>query len=263
MTPAWAGGTMAVSPTLAAHLRTVIATADDAGPAAAVLDAQAATSHRPSENELLAEILDRDGTRHIFIHTFAGKHEHEGIAALIALRIQRLYPSSISVRVNDYGMLLESSLDLPVDSVLGPHLLSDEGLDEDLEAAVNMDALSRRAFRGIARVCGLVGGGVAAQRPSHRQLQTSSDLLFDVFSKHEPDNLLIAEARREVRETRLDTPQLRTTLHRLRGCRWRVVALHRPSPFAFPLMIEQLNQQTSTLDPEERAARLRAAYGIG
>ena len=125
-----------------------------------------------------------------------------------------------------------------------------------------MRELARRRFRGIARVSGLVFPGYPGARKSTRQLQTSAELLFDVFETHEPDNLLLQEAHREVLRENLDEERLTAALRRLSGLTRRLVPLEKPSPFAFPLLAEQLTQRSSNLSFQERVERLRRSYGL-
>ena len=88
--------------------------------------------------------------------------------------------------------------------------------------------MGRRQFRELARVAGLVFQGYPGQSPSTRQLQASSGLLYDVFAQYDPDNLLLAQAVREVLERHLDAPRLAKALARLRGS--RALWSHLPGP---------------------------------
>ena len=87
-----------------------------------------------------------------------------------------------------------------------------------------------------------------------------------MFRQHDAGNLLLTQAQREVLEQELDLGRLRATLARLRGRRLVEVALERPGPFAFPLLIERLREQVTTEKLSDRVARMvreleRAAGG--
>jgi ATP-dependent Lhr-like helicase len=86
-----------------------------------------------------------------------------------------------------------------------------------------------------------------------KQLQASSGLFYEVFRKYDAGNLLLAQAEREVLEQELDIGRLRSALARMRGQRLVYRLLARPSPFAFPLMVERLREQVTT---EKLAARI-------
>jgi ATP-dependent Lhr-like helicase len=146
-------------------------------------------------------------------------------------------------------------------------LLSDDALLDDVLASLNAGELALRRFREIARISGLVFQGFPGAPVKTRQLQASAGLFYEVFRQHDADSLLLAQARTEVLEQELEIGRLRATLARLRGLTPVSVALQRPSPFAFPLMIERLREQISTEKLADRVARmvreLEAAAGGG
>ena len=125
-------------------------------------------------------------------------------------------------------------------------------------ASLNAAELSKRQFREIARVAGLVFQGYPGQPQSNRQLQTSSGLLWDVFNEYDPGNLLLKQATREVLERQLEAPRLEKALARMRGCRALITDPPRPTPFAFPLMVEAFREKLTTEALETRVARMVA-----
>ena len=232
-----------------------------------MLRAQSATSRQPQPDELLIEILDvpRElGTaRYLFMHTFAGRHVHEGLGALLALRFGRLQPLSCVVRLNDYGIAIEGPAHYPFQDLINTKLFTTENLEHDLSEALNLDALTRRCFRSVCRIAGMLNDGLPGSQRSRRHLQASSELLFDVFKQHEPDHLLLHEAQREVMHTALDAQRLSDTLQRLCRAKIRVQILTVPSPLAFPLLIENLHHTASNESIEDRITRLQEAFGLG
>lgn len=105
----------------------------------------------------------------------------------------------------------------------------------DLWACMNASELARRQFRGIARVAGLIIQGMPGTRKPLRHLQASSEMFYDVFTQHDPQNLLLAQARREVLEGQLEWKRLHATLlhltvHAACGKTWNVF---RHSPFRY------------------------------
>ena len=89
-------------------------------------------------------------------------------------------------------------------------------------------------------------------------MQASSGLFFEVFRQHDADNLLLAQAQREVLEQELDLERLRTALARMRVAGLQVTTPARPTPFAFPLMVERLRETLSTEKLSDRIARMVA-----
>jgi len=162
------------------------------------------------------------------------------------------------VSVNDYGFELLAPRGYPFDTLFDPTLLEDGDLEAELEASLNLSELCRRRFRSIAQVAGLVPGQIPGGVRRGGQLQLSAALLFDVFERHEPGNLLLRQARREVLDEQLDLGRLRRSLARLRACALRIEAPPRPGPLAFPLLVERLNSRLSNESLLERVQRMMA-----
>jgi ATP-dependent helicase Lhr and Lhr-like helicase len=274
MVPAWGGGQMALSDLLSAHLRTEVdrcARALD-GERGFTLDTpelqalrpllerQVLLSALPRSQQFLVEVCQTREGSHLYAYPFEGRFVHEGLGFLWSWRLARHHPGTFTVSVNDYGFELLAARDYPFEELLelhGESLLDPEGLLEDLERAVNLSELCRRRFRSIAQVSGLVVNGYPGQARSGGQLQISAALLFDVFERHEPGNLLLAQARSEVLEEQLDLGRLLSTLQRLQGSEWLQRRLPRPGPMAFPLLAERLNNRMSNESLLERLEKLR------
>ncbi|MFO7628860.1 MAG: ligase-associated DNA damage response DEXH box helicase [Prochlorococcaceae cyanobacterium] len=271
--PAWAGGQMALSDLLSEHLRAEVDRCAQAIAGEATLDSpelralepllrrQAELSALPRRQQLLVEVCrSREGS-HLYAYPFEGRFVHEGLGFLWAWRLARHRPSTITVSVNDYGFELLAPKGYPFAELLelhGDDLLNVEQLDADLEQAINLSELCRRRFRAIAQIAGMVLNNVPGQAKSGGQLQISAALLFDVFSRHEPGNLLLAQARREVLAEQLERPRLAAALERLQSCEWLLQSTPRPGPLAFPLLAERLNSRMSNESLLERIARLKA-----
>ena len=91
-----------------------------------------------------------------------------------------------------------------------------------------------------------------------KQLQASSGLIYEVFRKYDAGNRLLGQAEREVFEQELDIVRLRTALEHMRGQRIIYRLLARPTPFAFPLMVERLREQVTTEKLSARIERMLA-----
>jgi ATP-dependent Lhr-like helicase len=137
-------------------------------------------------------------------------------------------------------------------------LLAAPGVEAEILAGLNAAELGRRQFREIARVAGLTFQGYPGEPHPARQLQASSALFHDVFAEYDPDNLLLAQAVREVLEHRLEAPRLTAALARLRGSRALLMRPSRATPFAFPLLVEMFREQLTTEAVETRVARMVA-----
>ena len=261
----WLGAKMPLSTLLSERTRRLIAEAKrgvyDSPELALVrplLELQRRWSALPDEREWLCERMTlRDGY-YTFFYPFEGRLAHLGLATLFSYRLSRATPRSFSMMINDYGFGLLSPV--PVDLSLRDigMLLAAPGAESDILAGLNAAELGRRQFREIARVAGLVFQGYPGQPQSNRQLQASSGLLWDVFNEYDPENLLLRQATREVLERQLEAPRLEAALARMRGCRAVVTRPARPTPFAFPLIVELFREKLTTEALESRVARMVA-----
>ena len=270
--PAWAGGQMALSDLLSRHLRAEVDRCSRALAGEAKLDSpelvalepllqrQVQLSRLPRQHELLVEVCNSREGSHLYAYPFEGRFVHEGLGFLWAWRLARHQASTITVSVNDYGFELLAPKNYPFEELFELHaeeLLAAANLKDDLEQAINLSELCRRRFRAIAQISGLVLNGFPGQAKSGGQLQISAALLYDVFSRHEPANRLLVQARSEVLSEQLDLPRITVALQRLRRCTLQLERTPRPGPLAFPLLAERLNNRMSNESLLQRLERLR------
>jgi ATP-dependent helicase Lhr and Lhr-like helicase len=260
--PRWMGSRMPISSLLSAAVRDKLQEAHDGHyrgvemrAVKPVLETQRRMSAIPQANELLIETLIlRDG-HHVFLYPFDGLLVHEGLAPLLAYRLSRIQPQSIKTSSNDYGIELVSREPIPIEQAIHLGLFSPDNLEEDIYSSINAAELARRQFREVARVAGLTFQGYPGQPKAARHLQASSGLLYDVLSRFDPTNLLLAQAHREVLETNLESSRLRTTLERISAGRILNISLDRGSPLSFPVLVDNL--RGSAVSSEQLLDRIR------
>jgi ATP-dependent Lhr-like helicase len=226
-----------------------------------LIELQAKWSAVPTASTLVVESMRSSEGRHLFVYPFAGRQAHLGLAALLGYRIGQGTPATFSISMNDYGFELLSPVDIDWMGAWqrrAQALLSEEALLDDVLASLNAAELARRRFREVARVAGLVFQGYPGAPRSMKQLQASSGLFYEVFRKYDAGNRLLAQAEREVLEHELDIARLRGTLQRMRSLRVVYRLLPRPTPFAFPLMVERLREQVTTEKLSARIERMLA-----
>ncbi len=221
-----------------------------------VLMLQAERSIIPRPDELLIERCETRDGHHLFVYPFEGRLVHEGLAALFAYRIAQLTPSTFSFSCNDYGFELLGAEPAPLEDALESGLLATTHLLHDITQSLNAAELARRQFREIARVAGLIFSGYPGQSKSVKQMQASSSLLYDVFVNYDPDNLLIHQARREVLERQLESSRLGRVLERLSQSTVRVIDVERPTPLAFPLLVDSTRSRVSSEKLADRVRRM-------
>lgn len=219
-----------------------------------LLELQRQGSALPTHANLLIEaVRSREGF-HLFVYPFAGRLLNEGVASVMSLRAAREAPRTFSMTSNDYGFELLCEEEFDVTEAALRRWLAPGGLDADLPASINASDLARRQFRDIARIAGLVDAGTPRRGKTGRQLQVSSGLMFDVLERHDAENLLLEQARREVLDAQLDHTELRAVLERLAAQHWLITRPARFTPFSFPLWADRL--QTQTLSTESWQSRV-------
>ena len=73
---------------------------------------------------------------------------------------------------------------------------------------------------------------------------------------HEPSNLLLQQARREVLDDQLELSRLQQALERAGQQEFIHINTPRPGPLAFPLLVERLNNRMSNESVLERVQRM-------
>ncbi len=265
--PRWNGGRMPLSNTLADAVVRQLALAGqghydtpELQCVRPLLDIQQQWSALPTPQTLLAELLKTREGWHLFLYPFAGRHVHLGIANLIAWRVAQQAPRTFSIAINDYGfeLLSATEVDWPLllPEVLKPR--SDTALLHEVLQSLNAGELAQRRFREIARVSGLIFQGYPGEKRSNKQLQASSSLFWEVFRKYDPANRLLMQAEQELLEQELELGRLSASLARMNTQQLVLQTLVRPTPFAFPLMVELFREKLSNESLADRIARMVA-----
>jgi len=269
LVPRWTGGKMALSTQLAAATRRLIAGAkrgEYAAPEMAVvrplLELQRRWSALPAEDEWLVERIHTREGHGLFFYPFEGRLAHIGLATLMSYRLSREMPRTFSLTANDYGFGLLSATPVPLAIGELGRLLAAANVDRDILAGLNAAELARRQFREIARVAGLVFQGYPGEPHPARHLQASSALLYNVFAEYDAENPLLRQAVREVLERRLEAPRIDAALARMRTSKLVLANPARPTPFAFPLLVEMFREELSTEALEARVARMVEALEV-
>ncbi|WP_395747390.1 ligase-associated DNA damage response DEXH box helicase [Prosthecobacter sp.] len=261
--PQWMGGKMPLSTQLARAVRLKLAEAKrgtfdspEMRAAEPVLHIQSAWSLIPEPDELLIEWTHtREGVLY-FIYPFAGRLAHEGLAVLTAHRLGKIEPRSFALTMNDYGFALMTPTPLNLDEQTWRETLSPERLVEDILDCLNSTELARRKFREIARIAGLVFQGYPGSSKSTRQVQASSGLFYDMFSRYEPDNRLLDQARREVIERQLEVRRLQEALAHAQTMKLTLRHTERLTPLSFPLWAMWVQAQVTTEKWADRVRRM-------
>jgi ATP-dependent Lhr-like helicase len=268
--PSWNGGRMPLSSQLSAVFRDKlnevaygIETDEEVVALKPLFDLQAKLSHLPQSHEFLIESFKSREGHHLIFYPFEGRLVHEGMASLLAYRISKIRPSSFSIAMNDYGFELLTDEDIPIEQALEDvAFFSINNLIDDIQHSLNANEMARRRFRDIAHIGGLVFTGYPGQQVKNKHLQASTSLLFEVFNEYEPDNLLVRQAYNEALAFQLEEFRLRAALQRIQTQNIILKTIERPTPFAFPIMVDSLGRERLTTETmEERIAKMARRYG--
>jgi len=199
------------------------------------LELQAVRSAIPAAETLLVETFPR-GTRHFLVaYPFEGRLAHTTLAMLLTRRLDRMGVGPLGFVVTDYSLAIWSIRpmdDLDLDTLFEPDMLGD-----DLEAWLEESFMMKRSFRNCALISGLIEQRQPGAEKTGRQVTFSTDLIYDVLRRHQPDHLLLRTARADAATGLLDVARLGQLLSRIHG---RIVrkALDRPSPFSVPVLVQ-------------------------
>jgi len=237
--PSWGGSKFALSTYLARRVRRMIG--DERGWARFPPDMQAwfevqkARSAIPREDEMLVETFQRGRRWYLVCYPFDGRISHGTLAQLLTRRLERLGKMPLGFTANDYALCVWALR--PLDDLDFDPLFQEDMLGDDLEAWLDESFMMKRAFRQCAVLAGLIERRFPGQEKSGRQVTFSTDLIYDVLRRHQPDHLLLRCARADAAQGSLDVARLGRLLKRIKG-RIRPLALSKVSPFAVPVMLE-------------------------
>jgi ATP-dependent Lhr-like helicase len=195
------------------------------------LEVQDYRSRLPKPGELLVESFPHHGKHYTAYYTFEGWNANQSLGMLITRRMEDrgLMPGGFVA--NDYTLAVWG-----LKPVADPKpLLSPDILTQEFTEWVTESHLLRRAFREVAVISGLVERQHPGQRKTGKQVTFSTDLIYDVLKKYEPDHVLIEAAWADARARMTDVGRLADLLERSQ--RELVhVELERVSPLAVPVM---------------------------
>ncbi|QOV93781.1 ligase-associated DNA damage response DEXH box helicase [Novosphingobium sp. ES2-1] len=196
------------------------------------LEMQDWRSRLPGPGMLLAESFPHQNKHYTVYYTFEGWNANQSLGMLITRRMNELGLAPLGFVANDYSLAVWGAR-----PVLDPApLLSSDILAHEFVEWVQESHLLRRAFREVAVISGLVERQHPGKRKSGKQVTFSTDLIYDVLRKYEPDHLLIQAAWADARARMTDVGRLGDLLDRAAG-QLVHVELDRVSPLAVPVLV--------------------------
>jgi ATP-dependent Lhr-like helicase len=245
LVPSYDGGKFPLSTYLAARVRDILAAPDRwsvlPDPVREWLAIQQWRSRVPQAEELLVETFPRADKYYLVCYPFEGRLAHQTLGMLLTRRLERAGQRPLGFVANEYALAVWGLADvaralrqgaISLDALFDPDMLGD-----DLEAWLAETSLMKRTFRSNAVIAGLIERRHPGEKKTRRQVTISSDLIYDVLRRHQPDHVLLRAARADAASGLLDIKRLGTMLSRVHG---RIVhkALDHVSPLAVPVMLE-------------------------
>lgn len=234
--PSWGGTRMAMSTNLANRVRAFLG-----DPAAwprfppdvrEWLEVQGLRSRLPQPGQLLVETFPHEERHYMVAYSFEGWNAHQSLGMLLTRRMEDRGMLPIGFVANDYALGIYS-----LKPVTDPAaLFSADILEHEFVEWVEKSSLLKRAFRDVAVISGLVERQHPGKRKTGRQVTFSTDLIYDVLRKYEPDHLLLKAAWEDARARMTDVGRLADLLERAAGTMLHV-DLPRVSPLAVPVLI--------------------------
>lgn len=262
--PSYMGGRLPLTTNLAERVRKLLA---DSGqwsrfPADVRewLEIQARRSLLPRPDQLLVETFPRNGRHFMVAYGFEGRNAHQTLGMLLTQRMENAGLQPLGFMGSDYVIATWSLL-----PVADPRpLFSPQVLEEELRVWMEDSAFLKRSFREVAIIAGLIERQHPGKAKSGRQLTVSTDLIYDVLRKYEPEHLLLTAAWTDARTKLTDIARLSSMLERAQT-QMVHVALDHVSPLAVPVLIDLGKQRVAGSAEEallgEAAALIAEATG--
>ncbi len=196
------------------------------------LEVQSYRSLLPEPDQLLVETFPHEKLHFMVMYSFEGWNAHQSLGMLFTRRMETAGLKPLGFVANDYALAVYS-----LEPVKDPRpLLSPDILEHEFVAWVEQSNLLKRAFREVAVIGGLVERQHPGKRKTGRQVSFSTDLIYDVLRRYEPDHLLMRAAWNDARARMTELGRLARLVDRAAATMVHV-DLDRITPMAVPLMV--------------------------
>jgi ATP-dependent helicase Lhr and Lhr-like helicase len=248
--PSYMGARLPLTTNLATRVQRLMATPSEwrrmPGDVREWLRLQKKRSELPSPDKLLVETFERDERHYIVIYGFEGRNAHQTLGMLLTQRMEKAGLKPLGFMGSDYVLSVWS-----LEPVTDPRpLLSPQVLEDELAEWMAASPFLKKSFREVAVIAGLIERAHPGQRKSGKQVSFSSDLIYDVLRKYEPDHLLLTAAWADARTKLSDIARLNSLLERSQHAMVHRV-LDRVSPLAVPILLDLGRQRVEGAATED------------
>jgi ATP-dependent Lhr-like helicase len=249
--PTYMGARLAISTHLADRVRAFL---HDRGqwdrfpePVRDWLRVQDFRSALPAPDQLLVETFPHEGVHYMAAYSFEGWNANQSLGMLITRRMESAGLKPLGFVANDYALACYG-----LEPIVDPKpLFSADILEKEFVEWVEGSHLLKRAFREVAVIGGLVERHHPGKRKTGKQVTFSTDLIYDVLRRYEPDHLLLKAAWADARDKMTDVGRLARLLDRAQSTMLHI-ELDRVSPMAVPVLtiIGRERMATGTVDDQ-------------
>ena len=196
------------------------------------LEVQSERSVLPEPHQLLVETFPHENLHFMVAYSFEGWNAHQSLGMLITRRMETAGLKPLGFVANDYGLACYG-----LEPIKDPKaLFSPDILEREFIEWVESSYLLKTAFREVAVIGGLVERHHPGKKKSGRQVSFSTDLIYDVLRRYEPDHLLLRAAWDDARRRMTELGRLVRLVDRASATMLHVT-VDRITPMAVPLMV--------------------------
>jgi ATP-dependent Lhr-like helicase len=196
------------------------------------LEVQSERSVLPEPHQLLVETFPHEGQHFMVAYSFEGWNAHQSLGMLLTKRMEKAGLKPLGFVANDYALACHG-----LEPITDPQsLFSADILEQEFVDWVESSYLLKTAFREVAVIGGLVERHHPGKKKSGRQVSFSTDLIYDVLRRYEPQHLLLRAAWDDARRRMTELGRLVRLVDRASATMLHVET-GRITPMAVPLMV--------------------------
>jgi ATP-dependent Lhr-like helicase len=196
------------------------------------LEVQSERSVLPEPHQLLVETFPHEGQHFMVAYSFEGWNAHQSLGMLLTKRMEKAGLKPLGFVANDYALACYA-----LEPIKDPKaLFSADILEQEFVDWVESSYLLKTAFREVAVIGGLVERHHPGKKKSGRQVSFSTDRIYDVLRRYEPQHLLLRAAWDDARRRMTELGRLVRLVDRAAATMLHVEP-GRITPMAVPLMV--------------------------
>jgi ATP-dependent Lhr-like helicase len=196
------------------------------------LEVQSERSVLPEPHQLLVETFPHEGQHFMVAYSFEGWNAHQSLGMLLTKRMEKAGLKPLGFVANDYALACYG-----LEPITDPQsLFSADILEQEFVDWVEQSYLLKTAFREVAVIGGLVERQHPGRKKTGRQVSFSTDLIYDVLRRYEPQHLLLRAAWDDARRRMTELGRLIRLVDRASATMLHVQTA-RITPMAVPLMV--------------------------